>query len=154
MSKLKYKISLILLILINFISLFSNFNIDVFAANPYNTGNLGRETYGSGYWTTSNIREWLNSDKVTVGYTNNPPSLEYLGGNSYDKEAGFLTGFTQEEKDAIAITERREILSNLDSEAKEGGGGGTGHANISSPVFLANYDWFAFNYKIMVIKKH
>ena len=32
-------------------------------------------------------------------------------------------------------------------------GGGTVHANISSPVFLANYDWFAFNYKNYGYKK-
>ena len=153
MLKQKHKICLFILILMTSALLFNNFNINVFAENPYNTGNLGRELYGGSYWTTSNIREWLNSDKTTVGYTNNPPSLEYLGGNAYDKEAGFLNNFSTKEKNAIAVTERREILSNLDSEAKEGGGGGTGHTNIFSPVFLANYDWFAFNYKNYGYKK-
>lgn len=49
-------------------------------------------------WESSNLREWLNSDKETVDYTANPPT--------YKNEAGFLsdTNFTQEERDAIAVT--------------------------------------------------
>lgn len=62
--------------------------------NPYLAGSYGRELRGSSYWTTSNIREWLNSDKDVVGYTNNPLSSTYMGENAYDKEAGFLNAFT------------------------------------------------------------
>ena len=49
-------------------------------------------------WQSSNLREWLNSDKQTVDYTALPPS--------YKDEAGFLStnNFTQEEKEAIAVT--------------------------------------------------
>lgn len=49
-------------------------------------------------WQSSNLREWLNSDKSVVDYTALPPS--------YKSEAGFLSdkNFTQEERDAIAIT--------------------------------------------------
>ena len=49
-------------------------------------------------WLSSNIREWLNSDKDKVDYTGLPPS--------YENEEGFLSNrnFTQEERDAIAIT--------------------------------------------------
>lgn len=49
-------------------------------------------------WQSSNLREWLNSDKQNVDYTALPPS--------YKNEAGFLSinNFTQEEKEAIAIT--------------------------------------------------
>ena len=49
-------------------------------------------------WQSSNLREWLNSDKQTVEYTALPPS--------YKDEAGFLSinNFTQEEKEAIAVT--------------------------------------------------
>lgn len=49
-------------------------------------------------WESSNLREWLNSDKTTVDYTAIPPS--------YKAEAGFLSdkNFTQSERDAIAIT--------------------------------------------------
>lgn len=47
-------------------------------------------------WESSNLREWLNSDKVNVDYTGIAPS--------YKDEAGFLTNFTQAEQEAIAIT--------------------------------------------------
>ena len=49
-------------------------------------------------WESSNLREWLNSDKTDVDYTAIEPS--------YKDEAGFLsdTNFTQEERDAIAVT--------------------------------------------------
>ena len=65
--------------------------------------------YGGSYWTTSNIREWLNSDKTTVGYTNNPPSLEYLGGNAYDKERGFLNNFSTKEKCNCSYRKKRDF---------------------------------------------
>lgn len=103
--------------------------------NPYLTGSYGRELKGASYWTTSNIREWLNSDKEVVGYTNNPPSSEYMGGNAYDKEAGFLNSFTEEEKDAIAVTERRVLIQDIDAIARLGGSSNLGHLNNYSPVF-------------------
>ena len=49
-------------------------------------------------WQSSNIREWLNSDKDIVDYTSLKPS--------YKDETGFLSNsnFTQKERDGIAIT--------------------------------------------------
>lgn len=123
------------------------------ADNPYLAGSYGRELRGSSYWTTSNIREWLNSDKEVVGYTNNHPSSEYMGGNAYDKEAGFLNSFTQEEKDAIAITERRILIQDIDAIARLGGSSNLGHLNNYSPVFLANYTHVATSYKNYSYKK-
>ena len=123
------------------------------ADNPYLAGSYGRELRGSSYWTTSNIREWLNSDKDVVGYTNNPPSSTYMGGNAYDKEAGFLNSFTQAEKDAIAITERRVLVQDIDSIARLGGTGNLGHLNNYAPVFLANYTHVATRYKGYSYKK-
>ncbi|MCE4051683.1 WxL domain-containing protein [Bacillus sp. Au-Bac7] len=76
---------------------------------------------GSSYWNTSNIREWLNSNQEVVGYTSNPPSEKNLGTQAYDKEAGFLSNFTSEEQDAIAVTERRSFISGYDSAVKEAG---------------------------------
>lgn len=129
--------------------------IALFADNPTTSGCLGRPQRGSSYWTTSNIREWLNSDKTTVGYTSNPPSSTYMGGDkyAYDKEAGFLTNFTKEEQNAIAITERRVWVQDMDSIARDGGGGTSGHANIYGPGFLSNYSWIAYSYKNYGYKK-
>lgn len=80
--------------------------------NPTITINQGSINNGSSYWQSSNIREWLNSDKYRVNYSSNIPSKDNLGIYSYDKEPGFLTNFTEEELDAIAVTKRRVFVSN------------------------------------------
>lgn len=140
------------------ITTFSVVSTDIVKANtdtnPYTKGSVGREIRGSGYWSSSNIREWLNSDKATVKYTNNPPSSEFMGSKAYDKEAGFLNQFTEEEKQAIAISERR-IWVNMgaDEIAAEQKGEGLPHANIYAPGYLTNYPKFAFNYKNYANKK-
>lgn len=61
--------------------------------NPnYNT------SYGSNYWETSNIREWLNSTEDIVSYTGLPPTADRVQSDAYDDEAGFLTNFTSHEQ--------------------------------------------------------
>lgn len=122
--------------------------------NPYTKGSVGRENRGAGYWSSANIREWLNSDKSTVQYTNNPPSSEFMGDKAYDKEAGFLNQFTEEEKSAIAISERRIWVDmGADEIAAEQKGWWLTHANIHGPGYLTNYSDFAFNYKSYANKK-
>ena len=58
---------------------------------------------GSNQWHLSNIRTWLNSDRENVQYNDQPPINAAMAGNknAYDKEAGFLSDFTDEEKKAI-----------------------------------------------------
>ncbi len=58
---------------------------------------------GSNQWHLSNIRTWLNSDRENVPYNDQPPINAAMAGgkNGYDKEAGFLSDFTDEEKKAI-----------------------------------------------------
>jgi hypothetical protein len=89
--------------------------------NPTLPGSLSRSTQGSNYWSTSNLREWLNSDDIHVTYTNQAPSTEVLGSYAYDKEPGFLTNFSEEEKNAIAVTEHRVYLSAPDASVRDGG---------------------------------
>lgn len=110
------------------------------ASNSLLAGTVGRKVSGSNYWTTSNLREWLNSTEQTVQYTNNPPLAEYelYRQQGYADEAGFLSNFTQEELNQIAITKRRTILSNSDKSIREGGTTFSPHANDYSEVFLAN----------------
>lgn len=122
--------------------------------NPYNTGILGRVQQGSSYWSTSNLREWLNADSSNVSYTNNPPSLEFMGKDAYDKEAGFLNYFTEAERNAIAVTERRVwVAKDLDPEAIEGGTLRSGPFDVFGPGFLTNYEAIALNYKKYTYKK-
>lgn len=84
-------------------------------------GSLYRSVQGSSYWTTSNLREWLNSDEQQVRYTNQAPTSAVLGNYAYDKEAGFLTNFTGQELEGIAVTEHRVYLASPDSITRTGG---------------------------------
>lgn len=66
-----------------------------------------RQIKGDNNWGKSNIRTWLNAEQENVKYEDQSPLListsEYK--NGYDKEPGFLSNFTEEEKAAILETE-------------------------------------------------
>lgn len=57
----------------------------------YHTDGWGyiRERYGSSCWYDSNIRQWLNSNEISVSWSHCPPS--------YSEESGFLTNFSESE---------------------------------------------------------
>lgn len=62
---------------------------------------------GNNTWEESNIRTWLNSSDEVVIYTDQAPialaTSEHF--NGYQNEAGFLHYFTEEEQEAILLTE-------------------------------------------------
>lgn len=62
---------------------------------------------GNNIWSTSNIRTWLNCADEVVNYTDQPPHAAAMAErrNGYEKEAGFLHDFTDEELAAITETE-------------------------------------------------
>lgn len=65
---------------------------------------------GSNYWGDSNIRDYFNSDEETVTYTcGNKPS--------YEHEAGFLTNFTNTEKNAVKSVTHKALLAECDYNA-------------------------------------
>lgn len=75
---------------------------------------------GNSDWSVSNLRAWLNADTEVVTYTGQPPVATAMAEkkNGYQNEAGFLCGFTQEERDAIVETElvtNGNALSETDS---------------------------------------
>ncbi len=79
------------------------------------TSGYYRREYGSNYWGDSNIRDWLNSDASAgnvVWSCGNPPDKDHVwnGYNAYDKEAGFLNGFTEGEKSAIKTVTQNQLL--------------------------------------------
>ena len=110
-------------------------------------GALSRPERGSNYWSTSNLREWLNSSQQNVSYTNNPPTDENTNGKGYADEAGFLYEFTDYEKEQIAVTNHRVVVGPNDWVIKEGGDTPIPHLNVATPVFLANYEQVAFDYQ-------
>ena len=134
----------------------SQISIDLSWINPltHSTGTPDKIKSGSTYWSSSNIREWLNSSETKVNYTSNEPNNTNTNNNAYDKEPGFLNEFTEEEIDAIARTEHRTYVNyDYDPLAREGGGGNPGHANIYNNIFLSSYPHQAFNYKNYGYKK-
>lgn len=62
---------------------------------------------GNSDWSASNLRTWLNSDTEVVSYADQPPLSSAMAEkkNGYQDEAGFLHGFSQEERSAIIETE-------------------------------------------------
>lgn len=116
-------------------------------ANPVLSGPEGRVSDGGSYWSSSNLREWLNANTQTVTYTNNAPTNALTANMGYDTEAGFLAAFTTEEQSQIAITKHRTYVQSKDAVAQEGKGGTTPHANNYGPVYLGNYPEFALTYQ-------
>ncbi|MGN0106941.1 MAG: DUF6273 domain-containing protein, partial [Hominilimicola sp.] len=103
-------------------------------AGSYARGDTDRDSYGSHYWGDSTLRQWLNSSAETIAWENgNAPDAAHLrtsydadgnvvdGINAYDKEAGFLTNFTDAEKAAMRTVTQKNILSSWDSSVAVGG---------------------------------
>lgn len=114
------KLLLIIIFLLGILQL-SNLAAAILTENPVLPGSEYRVLYGSNYWQTSNLREWLNSADEKVNYTCLPPSADKLGNNAYDTEPGFLSEFTEEERNAIAVTKHRVFISTPDASVKTGG---------------------------------
>ncbi|MBQ8301807.1 MAG: hypothetical protein IJX57_07605, partial [Clostridia bacterium] len=81
--------------------------------------------YASTYWGDSNIRVWLNSESKAgnIEWTcGNPPtetaatSTSTMPSNAYDKEAGFLTNFNDNELKAITEVTQKTTLDWYDAE--------------------------------------
>lgn len=114
---MKTKILKNIFLSISVLTIFYNHNsIKPYAAGKLLQGSLYRNTEGSNYWHTSNLREWLNSEG-TVNYTNQAPTSNYLGKYAYDKDLGFLSNFSSSEKDTIAITSVPSTLTPADAVA-------------------------------------
>lgn len=96
---------------------------------------------GNNEWAQSNLRTWLNSDKEMVSYLDQAPTRLacVLKQNAYSEEPGFLYYFTEEEKAALVVTERKtkgNALSVTDDE---------GYVTSNEAVFLLSADelvWF------------
>lgn len=103
------------------------------AKEPTNT-NASRASYGNNRYGYSNLRQWLNSDK-TSWYSpqhsaDAPPTNENLSSNynEYDAEAGFLTNFSVDLRNALLNTS----LTVAKNTQTDGGGSET----VTDKVFL------------------
>lgn len=83
-------------------------------------GGYWRAGNGSNYWADSNMRDWLNSESGSVAWScGNPPDKDHLwsGHNTYDKEAGFLTNFTQSERNAMLTVTQKSLLDGYEHDS-------------------------------------
>ncbi len=74
------------------------------------------KNYGNNYWAASDLRTWLNSQTEYVKYDKDggPTSGTVKDGwNSYDREPGFLYGFTEEERTAIFSSRNRQLMDEV-----------------------------------------
>ncbi len=125
-----------------FILISNLFVLSVFASGVYNT-DANREAYGSNYYGTSNIREWLNSSEYSVQYSHNPPTAENVnsGQNAYAEEKGFLAdgNFTPSERSMLAPRTHRVLLAEIDSNVKDGGSQQHTYNATNISVSIQNY---------------
>ncbi len=73
----------------------------------------------SNYWADSNMRSWLNSSESdrNVEWLCGCAPIEskiYKGWNDYDQEAGFLSNFSQTEKNAMQKATQKSIVSYIE----------------------------------------
>lgn len=88
---------------------------------------LLRQRSGNNRYIHSNIRQWLNSDAAAGQWYkpqhayDAPPSIENVkdGFNPYFDEAGFLSGFTEHEKNALLDTTLLVVKTNTDGNGSE-----------------------------------
>ena len=72
-----------------------------------------RKNYGSNFWNTSCIRQWLNSTHSKIDWL--------FGSPDYSEEPGFMTNFTDQELNYVKSVTQKTYLNSLDSSQKDGG---------------------------------
>ena len=100
-----------------------------FSAQEY-SNIVYRQKYGSNRYKSSNLLQWLNSDKSTLRYSSPPSSYKVFNNeNPYDAEPGFLNNFSEVFKGSIVLTNLKTVVPN---------GDGGGSENVTSKIFLAS----------------
>ncbi|TCT17064.1 S-layer family protein [Natranaerovirga pectinivora] len=107
-----------------------------------------REAYGSNRWSTSNLREWLNSEDFNVNYTTHPPTESAVIRNAYSHEPGFLSHFTYEERGAIKYVTNKTLLSEIDQYLANGGSEYHEYEHELPQEAVTNYDSAYFEWVV------
>lgn len=108
-----------------------------------------RKTWGSSCWSDSSLRTWLNSDDISVSYSHCPPSANNIyHGDGYDKEAGFLTNFTDAEKQCIKKVTNKMNINAWETTRKGYCDGGFSELPfIDRPSAITNTDYSRYYYQ-------
>lgn len=84
---------------------------DAAESNKAESGNNNISKWGCADWTSSNLRDWLNSSARKVNFSSVPPSEESVleGFNAYSDEPGFLYNFTKEERSIMVPVQHNNV---------------------------------------------
>ena len=104
-----------------------------------------RRTYGNNNYRVSNIRQWLNSDAEAGKWFTKQHSYDRAPdntdtGNRYAHQAGFLNGFTADEKAAMLDTTVLNVQHSMDA-----GGDSSSRAETVNKVFLPSLTEIGFS---------
>ena len=110
-----------------------------------------RKQYGSSCWEDSNLRQWLNSSEESVEWTHCPPSPDKAayGMNGYESESGFLTNFTDEEKNMMK-TVTNTVNVNIWESKREGYCDGGTSDTIAKQITNPELECKTYYYKDIV----
>ena len=109
-------------------------SLKAFDAIEASNTDSSRKTYGNNRYAQSNIRQWLNSDKISWYSAQHsadaPPNNANVNSNynEYDAEPGFLTNFSANLRNSLVAAP----LTTAKNTAVDGGGSET----VSDKVFL------------------
>ncbi len=115
--------------------------LKAFDAKGTHTGGTDfHKNAGSGLWSSSNLRTWLNSADSSVNWGSDPkPASANVSANPYDTEPGFLTNFTAEEKEVLTTGTYETVLNYRNAALKNSGDAAHLYSRISKEV-AKNFD--------------
>ena len=113
-------------------------SLKCFDAKEPNNSNSDRQNYGNNRYSDSNLLQWLNSNE-TIWYTaqhgaDQAPDSEHVGNvfgipvNPYSTEAGFLTNFSENLRNALQTVTKRTVLNTVTD--------GGSYEEVQSKLFL------------------
>ena len=103
-------------------------------AREPNNSEGNRQSYGNNNYKLANLNKWLNSSGGWYTPQHSQDALPTSANvwdnrNPYDTESGFLSGFSQELKDALMETTLKTVKPSVD---------GGSYENVTAKVFLAS----------------
>lgn len=103
---------------VKFISNSSQLGSLVFDAPEPSNANGDRRSYGSNRYSTSNLRQWLNTDEAANAWFEAQTDTDVCNSTLKAKN-GFLYSFTETEKGLIIPEQRTVVLSSTDGGGSE-----------------------------------
>lgn len=116
------------------------YNAEIYNEIPNATATEIANALGSSRWLNSTIRTWLNSNQKQVDYLGEAPKATALAKKeyAYDKEAGFLSHFSESEYSVLVPVTHKTLLIN-NPEVTDAIDGGTLNNDLDSTYGTLTY---------------